>query len=103
MNSKLAGTTMCKISFEGMLALKRAGLVLPFRTVYSARLQEKLITHTKIFSHGCTRKFTIHVFALIVHTMQSFKHHLSPSLLWIFFPKFKLCLTTLFVLTCRYK
>ena len=40
MNSRLAGTTMCKISFEGGLALKRACLVLTFRTVYSARLQE---------------------------------------------------------------
>ena len=31
MNSKLAGTTMGKISFEGVVALKRAGLVLTFR------------------------------------------------------------------------
>ena len=34
MNSKLAGTTMSKISVEGVVALKRAGLV------YSFRLQE---------------------------------------------------------------
>ena len=40
MNSKLVGTTMSKISFEGVVALKRAGLVSTFRTVYSARLQE---------------------------------------------------------------
>ena len=40
-NSKLAGTTMGKISFEAVVALKRAGLVSPFRTVYSARLREK--------------------------------------------------------------
>ena len=41
MNSnKLAGTTMTKTSFEGVVALKRAGLVSTFRTVYSARLQE---------------------------------------------------------------
>ena len=26
MNSRLAGTTMCKISFEGVLALKRASV-----------------------------------------------------------------------------
>ena len=31
---------MSKISFEGVVALKRAGLVSTFRTVYSARLQE---------------------------------------------------------------
>ena len=42
MNSRLAGTTMSKISLEGVLALKRAGLVSTFRTVYSARLQEKI-------------------------------------------------------------
>ena len=42
MNSRFAGTTMGKISFEGVVALKRAGLVLTFRTVYSARLQEKI-------------------------------------------------------------
>ena len=42
MNSKLAGTTMNKISLEGVVALKRAGLVLTSPTVYSARLQEKL-------------------------------------------------------------
>ena len=41
MNSKIAGTTISKISFEGVVALKRAGLVSTFRTVYSARLQEK--------------------------------------------------------------
>ena len=40
MNSKLAGTTMGKNSFEGVMGLKRAGLVSTFRTVYSARLQE---------------------------------------------------------------
>ena len=40
MNSKLAGTTMGKPSFEGEVALKRAGLVTTFRAVYSARLQE---------------------------------------------------------------
>ena len=39
-NSKLAGTTMGKNSFEGVVALKRAGLVSTFRTVYSADLQE---------------------------------------------------------------
>ena len=40
-NSKLAGTTMGKILFEGVVALERAGLVSTFRTVvYSARLQE---------------------------------------------------------------
>ena len=38
MSSKLAGTTMSKISFEGVLALKRAGLVLAFQTVCPARL-----------------------------------------------------------------
>ena len=32
---------MGKISFEAVVALKRAGLVSPFRTVYSARLREK--------------------------------------------------------------
>ncbi len=31
---------MYKISFEGVLALKRASVVSTFRTVYSARLQE---------------------------------------------------------------
>ena len=41
-NSKLAGTTMGKNSFEGVVALKRAGLVSTFRTVYSARLQENI-------------------------------------------------------------
>ena len=41
MNSKLEGTTMSKISFEGVVALKRAGLVSMFQTVYSAHLQEK--------------------------------------------------------------
>ena len=30
MNNKLAGTTMSKISFEGVVALKRASLVLTF-------------------------------------------------------------------------
>ena len=39
-NSKLAGTTMGKISFEGVVALKRVSLVSTFRTVDSARLQE---------------------------------------------------------------
>ena len=34
MNSKLAGTTMSKISLEGVVALKKAGLVLTFQTVY---------------------------------------------------------------------
>ena len=38
MNSKLTGTTMSKISCEGVVALKRAGLVSTFQTVYSARL-----------------------------------------------------------------
>ena len=38
MNSKLAGTTMSKISFKGGVALRRAGLVLTFRSVYSARI-----------------------------------------------------------------
>ena len=38
MNSKLAGTTMSKISFEGVVALKRAGLVLRFEQYTSARL-----------------------------------------------------------------
>ena len=42
MNSKLAGTTMSKISFEGVVALKRAGLVSMFPTVYSASLQEQI-------------------------------------------------------------
>ena len=42
MNSKLAGTTMGKKSFEGVVALRRAGLVSTFRTVYSARLQSIL-------------------------------------------------------------
>ena len=41
-NSKLAGTTMGKISFEGVVALNRAGLVSTFQTVYSARLQERV-------------------------------------------------------------
>ena len=40
MNSRLKGTTMCKISFEGVVALERAGLVSAFRLVYSSRLQE---------------------------------------------------------------
>ena len=31
MNSRLACTTMCKFSFEGVLALKRAGLIWTFR------------------------------------------------------------------------
>ena len=39
-NSKLAGTTKGNNSIEGVVALKRAGLVLTFRRVYSARLQE---------------------------------------------------------------
>ena len=38
MNSRLAGTTMSKISFEGVVALKRAGLISTFQTVNSARL-----------------------------------------------------------------
>ena len=42
MNSKLAGITMSKFSFEGVVALKRAGLVSTFPTVYSARLQENV-------------------------------------------------------------
>ena len=51
MNSKLAGTTMGKNSFEGVVALKRAGLVSTFQTVYSARLQEKLAWHfTAVFT-----------------------------------------------------
>ena len=37
-NSKLAGTTMGIHSFEGVVALKRAGLVSTLRTVDSARL-----------------------------------------------------------------
>ena len=41
-NRRLVGTTMCKISFEGVLVMKRAGLVKTFRTtVHTARLQEK--------------------------------------------------------------
>ena len=39
---RLAGTTMWKIPCEWVLALKRAGLVLTLRTVYSARLQENV-------------------------------------------------------------
>ena len=53
MNSKLAGTTMGKNSFGGVVALKRAGLVSTFQTVYmfSARLQEKLAWHfTAVFT-----------------------------------------------------
>ena len=41
--TRLAGT-MCKICFVVELALKRAGVVLTFRTAYSAHLQEKLYT-----------------------------------------------------------
>ena len=37
-NSKLAGTTMGKNSFEGVLALKRAGLVSMFRTEYQSQI-----------------------------------------------------------------
>ena len=40
MNSKLVGTTMSKISFEGVVALKRAGLVSTFRTVHSFRTEQ---------------------------------------------------------------
>ena len=36
MNSKLAGTTMSKISSEGVVALKKVGV----RTVHSVRLRE---------------------------------------------------------------
>ena len=36
-DSKLAGTTMSKIYFEVVAALKRDGLFSTFRTVYSAR------------------------------------------------------------------
>ena len=34
MNGKLAGITMSKISFKGVVALKGAGLVSTFQTVY---------------------------------------------------------------------
>ena len=61
MNSRLAGTTMCKISFEGALALKRAGLVLMFRTVYSARLQ---YVSEKVHSYGIER---FSIFSLLAH------------------------------------
>ena len=40
MNSKLAGTTMSKISLK--VALKGAGWLSTFQTVQSARLREKL-------------------------------------------------------------
>ena len=40
-NSKLAGTTMCK-SLRVNVGSERAGLVSTFRTVYSARLQENV-------------------------------------------------------------
>ena len=49
MNSELAGTTMGKISFEGVVALKRAGLVSTFQTVYSARLQENVHVHLQLY------------------------------------------------------
>ena len=44
-NRKLAVTctTMRKISLGGVLALKRASVILTFQTVYSALLQEKII------------------------------------------------------------
>ena len=55
MNSKLAGTTMHKISFEEVVALKTAGLVSTFRTVYSARLQGNagLLVVVELM-YGCT-------------------------------------------------
>ena len=32
------------------------------------------------FLHGCTRKFTSNSYFLLIHTMQSFKHHLRHTL-----------------------
>ena len=66
MISQLAGTTMCKISFEGVLALKRAGLVSTCRTVYSARLLEKGPTCRTVYSarlleKGSNVKYTFKV------------------------------------------
>ena len=39
---QLEGTTMSKISIEGVVALKRAGVVLTFQTGYSVRHQENV-------------------------------------------------------------
>ena len=89
-DSKLAGTTICKKnSFERGLALKRAGLVLTFKTVYSACLQEYTVhnvdtkpalfranTPSKEFLHMVVPASFIVIVTLILHTMQSFKHHL---------------------------
>ena len=51
-NRRLVGTTMCKISFEGVLVMKRAGLVKTFRTtVHTARLQEKSRASNTIYMY----------------------------------------------------
>ena len=88
MNSRLAGTTMCKISFEGVVALKRAGVVSTSWKVYSARLQEKSMlfverrnqtssfqshhSFKRVFTHGCTRKFTI---LICIYSYSYSSHH----------------------------
>ena len=54
MNSKLAGTAMRKISFEGVVALKRAGLVSSRRQAeYTVRnVKTKPALFKRDFTHG---------------------------------------------------
>ena len=46
MNSKLAGTTMGKVSFEGVVALKSAGLVSTVGTLYSPEDEQRILFET---------------------------------------------------------
>ena len=93
-NCFVSKNQFCNVSFiEGMLALKRASLVSAFQTVYCAPLQKTSVQYSssehtvqncetkpvqsqhslkRKLIHGCTLKFT-----LIIHAMQSYKHHLE--------------------------
>ena len=76
MNSKLAGTTMSKIYFEVVAALKRACLFSTFRTVYSARRAGLPVVFELMYGLRDASLPFIFIVTLMLHTMQSFKSHL---------------------------
>ena len=79
MNSKLAGTTMSKIYFEVVAALKRACLFSTFLTLYPARRAGLPVVFELMYGLRDASLPFIFIFIVtlnILHTMQSFKPHL---------------------------
>ena len=76
MNSKLAGTTMSKISFEGMVALN--GILLKTSRVDCSKRRDQTgsfqshHSFKRDLTHGCTRKFTIRIY---VYSYSYSSHH----------------------------